>query len=132
MCAIFILGTVCYCQAQLRPVSMLFPDCLTVVEVWLVCCGFTEAKPLAMKMKTFFKLINEQVTEIPCLTKQALYYQAFDCLNAKPVSTGLVSYNRTVELSLVHTVLTVELSLVHTVLTVEFSLVYTVRLITIR
>ena len=56
-----IFGTVCNRQAQLRPVSMLFPDCLPVVEVWLVCCGFTEAKPLAMKINTFFKLINEQV-----------------------------------------------------------------------
>ena len=58
----FSIGTVCNRQAQLRPVSMLFPDCLPVVEVWLVCCGFTEAKPLAMKINTFFKLINEQVT----------------------------------------------------------------------
>ena len=41
---------------------MLFPDCLPVVEVWLVCCGFTEAKSLAMKINTFFKLVNEQVT----------------------------------------------------------------------
>ena len=41
---------------------MIFPDYLPVVEVWLVCCGFTEAKSLAMKINTFFKLINEQVT----------------------------------------------------------------------
>ena len=41
---------------------MVFPDYLPVVEVWLVCCGFTEAKSLAMKINTFFKLINEQVT----------------------------------------------------------------------
>ena len=40
---------------------MLFPDCRPVVEVWLVSCGFTEAKPLAMKMDTLFKLISEQV-----------------------------------------------------------------------
>lgn len=65
----FIVGTVCYCQAQLRPVSMLFPDCLPVVEVWFVCCGFTEAKSLAMKVNTFFKLISEQVTII-VLTKR--------------------------------------------------------------
>lgn len=71
-----ILGTVYYCQAQLRPVSMLFPDCVPVVEVWLVCCGFNEAKPLAMKMKTFFKLINEQVTEMSCLTKPVEYWLA--------------------------------------------------------
>lgn len=58
-----ILGTLHYCQAQLRPVAMLFPDCRPVLEVWLVCCGFIEAKPLAMKIKTFFKLISEQVTE---------------------------------------------------------------------
>ena len=55
---------------------MLFPDCLPVVEVWLVCCGFTEAKPLAMKIKTFIKLINEQVTEMFCLIKLAVYQQA--------------------------------------------------------
>lgn len=41
---------------------MVFPDYLPVVEVWLVCCGFTEAKSLAMKINTFFQLINEQVT----------------------------------------------------------------------
>lgn len=41
---------------------MVFPDYLPVVEIWLVCCGFTEAKSLAMKINTFFKLINEQVT----------------------------------------------------------------------
>lgn len=29
-----------------------------------------------MKMKTFFKLVNEQVTEMSCLTKQAEYWQA--------------------------------------------------------
>ena len=58
-----ILRTLYHCQAQLRPVAMLFPDCGPVLEVWLVCCGFTEAKPLAMKIKTFFKLISEQVTE---------------------------------------------------------------------
>ena len=40
---------------------MLFPDCLPVVEVWLVCSGFNEAKSLAMKINTFFKLISEQV-----------------------------------------------------------------------
>ena len=40
---------------------MIFPDCRPVVEVWLVSCGFTEARPLALKMTTFFKLINEQV-----------------------------------------------------------------------
>ena len=45
---------------------MLFPDCLPVVEVWLVCCGFTEAKSLAMKINTFFKLVNEQVTNHKC------------------------------------------------------------------
>ena len=48
-------------QSQLRPVAMIFPDCRPVVEVWLVSCGFTEARPLALKMTTFFKLINEQV-----------------------------------------------------------------------
>ena len=62
-----------YCQAQLRPVSMLFPDYLPVVEVWLVCCGFTEAKPLAMKIKTFVKLINEQVKTMSCLIELAVY-----------------------------------------------------------
>ena len=67
-----ILFIVSYCQAQLRPVSMLFPDCLPVVEVWLVCCGFTEAKPLAMKIKTFVKLINEQVTAMSCPIKLAV------------------------------------------------------------
>jgi len=55
---------------------MLFPDCGPVVEVWLVCCGFTEAKPLAMKIKTFIKLINEQVTEMFCLIKLSVYQQA--------------------------------------------------------
>ncbi|XP_073235787.1 dynein heavy chain domain-containing protein 1-like [Porites lutea] len=49
-------------RAQLRPVSMVFPDCRPVVEVWLVGCGFTEAKPLSIKMDTFFKLINQQVS----------------------------------------------------------------------
>jgi len=68
-----ILCILYYCQAQLRPVSMLFPNSLPVLEVWLVCCGFTEAKPLALKIKTFLKLINEQVTEMSCLIKLAVY-----------------------------------------------------------
>ena len=58
-------------QAQLRPVSMVFPDCRPVVEVWLVGCGFTEAKPLSTKMDTFFKLINQQVkhnTDSACMS----------------------------------------------------------------
>ena len=67
-----ILCIVSYCQAQLQPVLMLFPDCLPVVEVWLVFCGFTEAKALAMKIKTFVKLINEQVTAMSCPIKLAV------------------------------------------------------------
>lgn len=51
-------------QAHLRPVSMLFPDGLPVVEVWLVCCGFTEAKALALKIDIFFKLISQQVIRL--------------------------------------------------------------------
>ena len=40
---------------------MLFPDCLAVLEVWLLCSGFTEAKVLSQKMDIFFKLASEQV-----------------------------------------------------------------------
>ena len=50
---------------------MVFPDCRPVVEVWLVGCGFTEAKPLSLKMDTFFKLINQQVkrdTDSACMS----------------------------------------------------------------
>ncbi|XP_029192398.2 LOW QUALITY PROTEIN: dynein heavy chain domain-containing protein 1-like [Acropora millepora] len=50
-------------RAHLRPVSMLFPDGRPVVEVWLVCCGFTEAKALALKIDIFFKLISQQLSQ---------------------------------------------------------------------
>ena len=43
---------------------MLFPDGRPVVEVWLVCCGFTEAKALALKIDIFFKLISQQVIRL--------------------------------------------------------------------
>lgn len=52
---------------------MVFPDYLPVVEVWLVCCGFTEAKSLAMKINTFFKLINEQVTAFFFVRDSSVY-----------------------------------------------------------
>lgn len=52
---------------------MVFPDYLPVVEVWLVCCGFTEAKSLAMKSNTFFKLINEQVTAFFFVRDSSVY-----------------------------------------------------------
>lgn len=52
---------------------MVFPDYLPVVEVWLVCCGFTEAKSLAMKIHTFFKLINEQVTAFFFVRDSSVY-----------------------------------------------------------
>ena len=50
---------------------MVFPDCRPVVEVWLAGFGFTEAKPLSIKMDTFFKLINQQVkhnTDSACMS----------------------------------------------------------------
>ena len=43
---------------------MLFPDGRPVVEVWLVCCGLTEAKALALKIDIFFKLISQQVIRL--------------------------------------------------------------------
>ncbi len=56
---------------------MLFPDCLPVVEVWLVCCGFTEAKSLAMKINTFYKLISEQVRVNVLITSLLLIFAVF-------------------------------------------------------
>ena len=49
-------------QALIRPVAMLLPDSVSVLEVWLTCGGFTEARTLARKLSTFFKLVSGQVT----------------------------------------------------------------------
>ncbi|XP_048580282.1 dynein heavy chain domain-containing protein 1 isoform X3 [Nematostella vectensis] len=49
-------------KSLMRPVAMMLPDSLPVVEVWMTCRGFTEAKSLSMKINTFFKMISDQVS----------------------------------------------------------------------
>ena len=71
-------------QAHLRPVSMLFPDGRPVVEVWLVCCGFTEAKALALKIDIFFKLISQQVIRLVSFHRTVGNWPLSQCIIRSP------------------------------------------------
>ncbi|EDO49396.1 predicted protein, partial [Nematostella vectensis] len=51
-------------KSLMRPVAMMLPDSLPVVEVWMTCRGFTEAKSLSMKINTFFKMISDQALQL--------------------------------------------------------------------
>lgn len=46
-----------------RPVSMMIPDYRLIAEIMLFAEGFTDAKPLSLKMTQLYKLSSEQLSQ---------------------------------------------------------------------
>ena len=48
-------------QVSLRTVAMMVPDMKRIIEVWLLCNGFSDVGVLVEKISFFIKVIREEV-----------------------------------------------------------------------